>query len=321
LTVTDFPWTGEYFNGVPVTIVAQPSPGYRFVGWEGSITSNDPQISLVFSGDAGLTALFEPYSPDSLVINEINYNSADDFNPEDWIEFYNPMDQPVDMTGWYFKDEDNAHIFNFPEGLIVASHDYLVLCFDTTAFHSFFPDVTCAIGNNGFGLSGGGDQLRLFDPSGLLIDSVFYDDDLPWPIEADGQGPTLELIDPSYNNALAENWEASELHGSPGVTNGIPTQLNESNPFETEIQVVPNPFGKTVTFVFHSPVEQAIDITIFNHMGELFMQFKNVNLPLGTGLYTWDGRDISGKPVPPGLYLCRISSRDFSTTVKLIKGE
>ena len=46
-------------------------------------------------------------------------------------------------------------------------------------------------------IAGGGEQLTLVDGSGLLVVDFRYDDQLPWPTAADGQGSTLELISPA----------------------------------------------------------------------------------------------------------------------------
>ena len=55
-----------------------------------------------------------------------------------------------------------------------------------------------------------------------LIDEVEYDDISPWPGEPDGEGPTLELIDSSLDNALGGNWDASNDNGgTPGEINSI----------------------------------------------------------------------------------------------------
>ena len=53
----------------------------------------------------------------------------------------------------------------------------------------------------------------------ILIDRVNYDDSDPWPTAPDGNGPTLELIDPLSDNGSAENWTASEENGSPTQSN------------------------------------------------------------------------------------------------------
>ena len=52
-------------------------------------------------------------------------------------------------------------------------------------------------------------------------DFVEYDDNPPWPMEADGGGETLELKHPSMDNANWENWSASEGYGTPGALNSV----------------------------------------------------------------------------------------------------
>jgi len=156
-----------------------------------------------------------------IVINEINYNSSDDFNPEDWVELYNSSESPINIGNWKFRDEANDHVFIIPENTILSANDFIVLCKDAVAFETLFPGVNNFIGDLGFGLGGGSDMVRLFDSNEILIDEVEYDDDDPWPVEADGGGYTLELIHPSLDNSLAENWLASMvLYGSPAEGNG-----------------------------------------------------------------------------------------------------
>jgi hypothetical protein len=74
-------------------------------------------------------------------------------------------------------------------------------------------------------LSNAGEELRLRDTGEHggtqyfpeTIDVVRYDDDEPWPTEADGDGKTLELVDLDLDNDYAESWQPSLVdHGSPG---------------------------------------------------------------------------------------------------------
>ncbi len=39
LTTTAQPWQGRYFNDMPITVVASPKAGYRFVSWAGASAS------------------------------------------------------------------------------------------------------------------------------------------------------------------------------------------------------------------------------------------------------------------------------------------
>ncbi|MCD4650689.1 MAG: CotH kinase family protein, partial [Candidatus Cloacimonetes bacterium] len=153
-----------------------------------------------------------------IVINEINYHSSDDFNTGDWIELYNPGQTALNLAGWIFRDENDSHQFIL-EDTIIESNGYFVLCQDSVIFSSLFPEVTNFVGDFDFGLSGGGETVRLFDADENLIDSVEYDDEGGWVTLPDGNGATLELIDPLFDNNLPESWQASQEHGTPGTVN------------------------------------------------------------------------------------------------------
>ena len=158
-----------------------------------------------------------------VVINEINYNSLDSFDPDDWVEIYNSSSETIDLGSWLLKDDNDDHIFTIPLNTLLLPNQYLVFCTDTIKFTALFPDVNPYYGDLGFGLSGGGDLVRLIDYNGLLVDIVEYDDIAPWDTLADGTGPTLELNHPSLDNTLGENWSASEGYGTPGAVNSVYT--------------------------------------------------------------------------------------------------
>ena len=160
-----------------------------------------------------------PNTASIIVINEINYKSANNFDSGDWVELYNTTDEIQDISNWVFKDENDNKSFTISEELLLYPNGFIVLCNNIIAFQEINPDVNNIIGELDFGLSGGGELLQLFDNSGNLIDFVDYNDSYPWPTEPHGNGPTLELIDPLSDNNLAENWEASEHLGSPGHHN------------------------------------------------------------------------------------------------------
>ena len=145
-------------------------------------------------------------------------------NPADWVELYNPTNESIAIGLWEFKDGDDTHVFIIPENQVLESGAYLVLCKDSLAFNDNFPNVSNFIGEFDFGLNGGGELVRLFDAEELPVDEVNYDDSSPWPLEPDGNGPTLELIHPSLDNDLGVNWAASNNNGgTPGMVNSVYT--------------------------------------------------------------------------------------------------
>ena len=143
-------------------------------------------------------------------------------NPADWVELHNPTNESIAIGLWEFKDGDDTHVFIIPENQVLESGSYLVLCKDSLAFNDNFPNVSNFIGEFDFGLNGGGELVRLFDAEELPVDSVNYDDSSPWPLEPDGNGPTLELIHPSLDNDLGVNWATSDNNGgTPGMVNSV----------------------------------------------------------------------------------------------------
>jgi hypothetical protein len=306
LELSQFPWDGQYFGGIDVKLQAlETSPYYEFDRWvlknhqvTPSDTLKDVRLSLNM-GDS-IVALFRPrVFEDSLVINEINYNSANNFDPGDWIEFYNPHEYELDITGWEFKDEDDQHSFVFPAGTVIEPNGYFVICRDTAAFDSLFPDVTHYTGNMDFGLAANGELIRLYDDSGTLIDTVLYDDAAPWPTEPDGNGPTLELINPAWDNALAESWAAAELHGTPGAENGNYVKLPEIRVDESiKCRIYPNPFSTlAIIKVDGEKGLEGASLGVFNLFGQKVKRMDNIS-----------SRQIiiSREGLPAGIYVYKI---------------
>ena len=113
------------------------------------LTQDSPAID---SGDPGsptdpngtrtdMGALVYRPASSSIIITEINYNSAPDFDPEDWVELYNGGDIAVDLSGWEFRDSDDTHVFTIPNGTVLESGDYFVLCREASKFSVLFPRV------------------------------------------------------------------------------------------------------------------------------------------------------------------------------------
>jgi len=226
--IDQFPWSGYYFKDNPIELEAVPDAGFKVKGWNDTSLSSEKKVSLVLQHDYVVYPIFEQVMDTvAIIINEINYNSAADFDPEDWVELYNPSDQTIDVSGWHFQDDNETHDFQFPDETTIDPDGFLIVCRDEVAFHDLFPDITNYIGDLGFGLGGNGDAVKIYNSSYLLIDSVNYDDKSPWPLEADGNGPTLELVNPQLDNTVPENWRASPGYGSPGKPNLYMPQITK----------------------------------------------------------------------------------------------
>lgn len=212
------------------------------------ITSvDDETVSDVSDAAFAITA---PAIPGELVITEIMYNPPESGSDSlEFIEIYNFGDFAVNLNGYYF---DAGVEFTFPDYILNAG-DYVVVAINQNAFEDFFG--ASALEWTSGALSNGGEEIVLKDSEGTLIDEVTFSDAAPWPENADGDGPSLTLCDPSSDNSLAENWSAStEFAGlndedmlvlaKPGAACGTNNLAADFDALETELSV-----GGTATFI------------------------------------------------------------------------
>ncbi len=239
---------------------------------------------------------YEDITPQAkrIVITEINYNSASDFEAGDWVELYNPGDETIDFGDWKFQDQDDGHSFDFPENTLILPRGYFVVCADEEKFTTLFPDVENFVGELEFGLSGGGELLRLLDPFGVLVDSVRYGDQTPWPAAPDGGGPTLELLNIDEDNALAENWAASQATGgTPGARNSVDlTPIDFDGEILPEkfalLQNYPNPFNGATKITFKLGNDAQVQLKIYDVRGRLVDALLDEKKSAGRYTVTWE---------------------------------
>lgn len=163
---------------------------------------------------------------EDLVINEIMYNSPG--TDEEWIELYNNTSAAIDLENYRVCDNDQSHPnIVIPAGYSIGAGEFFTIETATGGAFPFTPDYDASA--EGLAFNNGGDAVRLWAPDVLLVDIVTYDDGAPWPTEPDGDGPSLSLISPDLDNALGENWKASNQDiGTPGAIN-FPIVLTAPN--------------------------------------------------------------------------------------------
>lgn len=309
-------WSGSYFMGVPVEVTAIPSAGFEFAAWSDAQIISD--IALIdAAGDSSLVAFFQEAAGARVVINEINYNAPDESDPGDWVELHNHGSETVDISGWIFTDDDVEHAFVIPQGATLAAGGYLVLCEELLQFETEFPGLAGVIGDLGFGFSGGGEELSLFNSDSLLMDQVEYDDAPPWPLEADGFGPTLELIAAGSDNSLPGSWAASWINlGTPGEVNSV-TSGTAADPELPSTLVFnepwPNPFNPSISLRFGLPNSAKVNLAIFDLRGRRIARIVNTKLDAGYHEFTWNAQGRAS-----GLYFARFQAGGKTQSKKLL---
>lgn len=138
----------------------------------------------------------------NLVISEIYYNEPGDLEDNEFIELTNISGTEINLSKVTFTA---GLTYTFPLGSVLGAGQQIVL------------RPTDYIGN----LDNSGETITLNAADGLLIDSVTYRDDFPWPNAADGDGFSLVRISPAsrLNPDDPASWRASTTPGgNPGST-------------------------------------------------------------------------------------------------------
>lgn len=165
------------------------------------------------------TSNIAPATKGNLVITELMYHPVDG-NDFEFVEVQNiSTAQSIELSGVRF---DNGIDFEFGSR-ILAPGEFAVVAGSADDFASLYPGVVTEGAyqmNGGNRFSDGGETVTLVGAGGETIVSFRYDNNAPWPVEADGNGQSLVLIAPETDPdpSLPENWRASvAVNGTPGA--------------------------------------------------------------------------------------------------------
>lgn len=215
-----------------------------------------------------------------LVISKIHYHPenwwAIDGNRLEFIEITNNGDETVDLTGIYFRELGIT--YHFPDGATLAAHEPLLLCSDSSVFVDYYGIVP--FGQFERNLSNKSENLVLADAWGNVIDEVHYYDNDPWPWQADGEGPFLQLIDLDLDNSLPESWTLGD-----DIT-GVSELLADAG-----FRVFPNPTSRMVNIVGGLG-----EYRIVNVLGQTLM----------TGALHGDSQQVDVSRLPAGMYFITV---------------
>jgi phosphatidylserine/phosphatidylglycerophosphate/cardiolipin synthase-like enzyme len=136
-----------------------------------------------------------------VVISEVMYRpSGQSSGKREWVELYNPTDQPIDLSNWQLGDavsnEYGAGRYAFPSGTVLQAGGVIVISqqaedfegvtgFDTPHYEFLIdpyrdaptvPDmIPVGIWEGfGFGLGDAGDKVILRTPAGVDVDVIVY---------------------------------------------------------------------------------------------------------------------------------------------------
>lgn len=231
-----------------------------------------------------------PYSADaSLMITAIQYFPKEDQDAE-FIAIYNPKDKAIDLGGYMLAD---AIDFTFPFGSTIEAGETILVALNPALANL---DVAQKFKWTRGRLSNEGEKIVLIAPSGIVEDHVIYNNKSPWPLEAEGLGGYLKLIDINLDNHFAESWESSMSTSAKDLQKSVRT-----------IKVFPNP---TKDFVTIESIDQEIEqVEIINTVGQIVYSSSNKSSSI----------TINIQSLESGIYFIRINGLMVQNSIILQK--
>ena len=194
------------------------------------------KMKLFFITLAVLLFIDKPIHAQGIVLTEIMYASPAAGGGNDtleFLEFYNNTDSGINMTG-YTISSAVTHTF---APLILPSGGYIVVAKKASTAENFYGISNVVEWSAGDLPNNNSGYIRLRDNFGVLLDSVKYAWNAPWPAGSSVTGSTLMLCNPNLDNSFGANWVISTPlnANSYGLINnkyvfGTPGQACISNP-------------------------------------------------------------------------------------------
>ncbi|NOX46805.1 MAG: T9SS type A sorting domain-containing protein [Chlorobi bacterium] len=326
IVADSLPWQGVYFDGNPIELTAIADSAFVFSHWASNPVISDldtlnPHLVINVDTNSIFKAFFAPDTFQVLVdtplvvFSEINYRSSDSLDASDWVEILNIDTISHNISGWVFKDSNDGHSFVITDSIVLDTNAYLIICRDTAKFSSIYPDSLNVTGPFEFGLAANGEEIRLFDTTGLLVSTVTYSNSSPWPTGVDGTGRTLELIDPYDDLNNPSNWFAGCFGGSPGGpfvpcdTVGI-TEIRSNIP---HINLFPNPFVHETQMEFELREKGTLTLQVFDIYGNLTAQVIYPDAKAGKNILRFRNNKLN-----KGVYFYHLSGKRFNFEGKMI---
>lgn len=187
------------------------------------------QGAVVGADEITITSSVSNPLKESLRITEVQYHPADPTPTElafaaglesadfEFIELQNTGSVAIDLTNVRFAR--GVDLVFEPQSL--AAGEYAVVVRNLEAFRIRYGNAPRVLGTfTSSTLANQGERIELVTADGATIVDLTYDDQSPWPGEADGAGPSLELIHaavlPLGETSDGRFWRASVADGSPG---------------------------------------------------------------------------------------------------------
>jgi hypothetical protein len=219
------PAAQRYTNDIPIPAVATVKARARnnMNGEWSPLTAATFAPNAVPASAANLVIAEIMYHPPNATAAEVaaGYSNADDF---EFARLRNIGSTPINLLSVRFAAGITFDFTASPLRYLTPGADILVVA-NRAAFQKRYGQGLNGIiaGEYGGSLANSGERLFLIDALSMPIRDFTYGETFPWPAAADGDGPSLILLDPASNpdHGNPTNWTVSALPG--GLPGGSPS--------------------------------------------------------------------------------------------------
>jgi hypothetical protein len=151
-------------------------------------------------------------------ITEIFYDKEGGDSGYEWIEIYNAGSESIDLSSWYFYEQEVFHRLEFEASSVLQPSSYAVIVQDRELFNSEFTTTALVI-KSSFSLHNTGEELGIYDSEKIESYRYSYHADSG----ASGDGKSLQYISGSWSASIP----------TPGTSNTQQSSDNESSSSST----------------------------------------------------------------------------------------
>jgi hypothetical protein len=247
----------------------------------------------------------------SLLVSEVL--CYPDLGCPQFVELFNAGDQDIDIVGFMLRDKSHPPTSITHNELVIPAGGYLAVTPDAEALLQKFSNTKSnnVVQHEGswptLNRSGSGavsDSVVVSDYLALPVDAVAYP-----PVDSEYQGRSLERVD-LYRSARTQTWVLSldPSGASPGRANDrsllTPPQTGAFDvaprtfsPYDGEILTIAVDTGENAT----NAVGQKVVVSVYDMRGRRLAEVGSASA--FPAVFVWNGTNVDGRVLPPGLYL------------------
>ena len=267
-----------------------------------------------------------------IVLNEILFNPKTSY-PK-FVEIYNQSPSYIDLQGWKLANIANDEVANrrivAEEKLIIAPFSFMVFTTDASLLQQAYPrgkeETFVELASLPSYPQASGAVIFL-DPEEELLERFDYDENFHHSLLDEVRGISLERLYINHETNDPANWHSASAasgYATPGYKN---SHAQGEGVLEKGITISPQVFvpdapGEqsftTISYQMDNPGFVAT-MRVYSVSGQMIKELCQNDVWGSSGVYTWDGTNLSGSKVRPGYYIVWVEILNLEGRIENIK--